>query len=193
MDFSFFPSFIVHPPKIRFADQEEDEEIELLLRAHWVTNVPWIIYSLISVFLPFLLINAKSWFGLSFLPAIPFHFVLASLAVWYLLITAYVIENFLHWYFNIYIVTNLHVIDIDFDNLLSKKFQESGLEEIETTTAKLKGIVSSFFNFGDVVIQTAARTEESVFGNVPYPTTVVDRINDLARAYKANHPSSGQE
>lgn len=173
---------------MRFADQEDDEEIELLLRQHWVTNVPWIAYSIISAFLPLLLLNSKAWFGLSFLPDIPTNLFFASLAVWYLLITAYVIESFLHWYFNIYIVTNLNIIDIDFDNLLNKKFQESSLSDIESTSGALKGIVSSFFNFGDVVVQTAAHTQQSVFMNVPYPTTVVDRINDLTRSLK--HPEA---
>lgn len=183
MKLSFFPSFITHPSKMRFADQEEDEEIELLLRQHWVTNIPWIFYTLISIFLPVFIINAKPWFGLSFLPAIPTTLFFATLAVWYLLITAYVIENFLHWYFNIYIITNLHLVDIDFDNLLSKKFEEINIERIESTEAKLKGAISSFFNYGDVIVQTAAHTQEIVFLNVAYPTTVVDRINDLTRLY----------
>lgn len=188
MNLSFFPAYVIHPPKMRFADQEDDEEIELLLRQHWVTNVPWIFYSTISALLPLFLINSKAWFGLSFLPAIPPSLFFATVATWYLLITAYIIESFLHWYFNIYIVTNLHIIDIDFDNLLSKKFQESSLEDIESTSGALKGIVSSFFNYGDVVVQTAAHTQQSVFSNVPYPTTVVDRINDLTRSMKHQPP-----
>lgn len=184
MKLSFFPSYIVHPPRMRFAEQEEDEEIELLLRRHWVTNIPWITYALISAFLPLILINAKAWFGLSFLPAVPSTLFYASLALWYLLISAYIIESFLFWYFNIYILTNLHLIDIDFENLLSKKFTETGLEQVESSEAKLKGVISSFFNYGDVVVQTAAHSQDITFLSVPYPNIVVDRVNDFARERK---------
>jgi membrane protein YdbS with pleckstrin-like domain len=188
MKLSFFPSYIVHPPKMRFADQEADEEIELLLRQHWVTNTGWLTYTILAILLPLLLINSKSWFGLSFLPEIPLNLLFASLAVWYLLIMAYIIENFLHWYFNIYIVTNLNLIDIDFDNLLSKKIVESSLTKVESTSGHLKGVISSFFNFGDVFVQTAAESQQITFLNVPYPATVTDRINDLSRQLQHRGP-----
>ena len=54
MSFSLFPAFYFHPQKVRFAEQEEDEQILLLLRQHWVTNLSWIFIALVSLLVPLL-------------------------------------------------------------------------------------------------------------------------------------------
>lgn len=179
MKFRFFPAYLERPEKMHVAEQEPDEEIELLLRQHWFTNVPWIFYSIIAFFVPFVVLNIEIWLNLDFLPEPPFSVILASIIAWYMLITAYVTESFLHWYFNIYIVTNIHLIDIDFINLLNKSLVEVKLSDIESAAMSMRGVFSSLFNYGDVYVQTAADKQRITFASVPYPALVVDRINDL--------------
>jgi hypothetical protein len=55
MDF-LFPAFFDRPANIRFAQQEENEVIELLLRKHWITNVGWILTALLVSLIPFFLV-----------------------------------------------------------------------------------------------------------------------------------------
>ncbi len=179
MQFRFFPAFFDRPDKMRFSEQEPDEQIELLLRQHFITNIPWIFFAIIAAIIPFIIFNLRALIGLSFLSFVPSQFLLATLTLWYLLISAYVIENFLHWYFNIYIVTNTHLVDIDFDNILSRKVTEIHIGDVESAAANIKGLIASLFNFGDVVVETAAKKQEIGFLNVPFPDRVSDRINDI--------------
>lgn len=179
MHLSFFPDFFDKPEGIQFAEQETNETIELMLRQHWVTNIPWIFTSLIAFALPAILLSFDKSSGSNLIAKLPLELVLGGLIIWYMLVLAYVIERFLHWYFNIYIVTNLHVIDINFDSLLSREFLEAGLENVESASSKISGIFASLFNYGNVVIQTAAHTQDLTFTAVPFPDEVVDRINDL--------------
>jgi hypothetical protein len=179
MHLSFFPAFFDHPEQMSFAQQESDEKIELLLRQHWVTNLPWLISAFIAVFVPFAVVSWSPYFGLPFLTQIPNSIWIAAILLWYLLIIAFVIESFLYWYFNIYIVTDQHLVDIDFHSLLLRDVTEASLDNIESAKSTIKGITRSMFNYGDVVISTAAEHQDITFDGVPYPDRVADRINDL--------------
>lgn len=179
MHFSFFPAFFDRPENIKFGEQEADENIELLLRRHWVTNLPWIFGSLFAFAVPALVVAIDRELGFNLIPQIPPRILLGSLITWYLLILGYVFEQFLYWYFNIYIVTNKHLIDVNFHSLLYRDVNEAGLLSIETTQSKIRGIFGSLFNFGDVTVLTAAEAHNIKFELVPMPDSVADRIEDL--------------
>ncbi len=102
MNFQLFPAFFDHPANISFAEQEDDEVLELFLRQHPFVNVYWIITSLIAIVLPVILIQLDTTLRLNVLTSIPSSLIAASLVIYYLLVLGYVIEQFLHWYFNIY-------------------------------------------------------------------------------------------
>lgn len=178
MKLNLFSAFCDRPANARFAYQEEDEYIELLLRQHWFTNIDWILTAILAAFAPFLFPFVDPYLK-SLNLTIPLDIKFALVILWYMLVLAYVIEKLLYWYFNIYIVTNRHIIDIDFQNLLNRYTTEVRLEDVQSPRARIKGIMGSLFNFGDVKIETAAKTQVIDFLSVPKPDLVVDRIQDL--------------
>lgn len=179
MGLSFFPALFDRPAKIKFAYQERNEYIELLLRQHWITNLPWIILSLLGFVAPLAFPYLIAFFESSIGFPIPFELKVAILLLWYMLVFAYVIESFLGWYFNIYIITNLHVIDVDFHNLLNRHITKVRFLDIQSPRARVRGVLASLFHYGDVHIETAAKTQIIDFLAVPKPDFVVDRIQDL--------------
>ncbi|MBI2022452.1 PH domain-containing protein [Candidatus Daviesbacteria bacterium] len=184
MHFRFFPATIIKPENIKFENQEADEHIELFMREHWITNVPWVTISILAFILPLILVQVTSFVGLQFVFNAPLQLILGGLIIYYLLIIAYIIESFLFWYFNVEIVTNKHLIDVMFHSLLSRQIVEIGLEDIENISRSAGGIIDSLFNFGDVLIQTAANEQNIEFSNVSNPDFVVDKIQDLIEARK---------
>lgn len=164
---------------MRFADQEEDESIELLLRRHFITNVPWIFLSFTGIFIPIIVLNLNTLLGVLRADRIPGNIVLASLILWYLFLLAFVISRLLHWYFNIYIVTNKHLVDINFYNLLNRDFTEVRLDDIQSSKSQIQGIIGSLFHYGDVIVETAAERQHIDFHSVPKPDAVKERIQDL--------------
>lgn len=179
MGFNLFPSLFDRPASIRFAYQEKDEYIELFLRQHWIVNVPWIIVTVLGIILPFFFPLAAPFIEEIFGFELTEQIRIVILALWFMFLTAYVIEKFLSWYFNIYIVTNQHVVDIDFHNLLSRHTTEVRLQDIQSPRAHIQGILGSLFNFGNVHIETAAKSQQIDFLSIPKPDFVVDRIQDL--------------
>src|SRR5687768_2420240 len=115
-----FPSYIKNPSNISFEGQDDDEEILLLLRAHPITNLPWILLASILAILPFILPGIIEFLGFSNLFALPSPYISAFIIVNYLLFLTVVFEGFLTWYFNVYIVTGRKIIDISFESLLRK-------------------------------------------------------------------------
>lgn len=153
--------------------------MEILLRAHGITNVPWIFTAILGIILPFILVRFVDLTSLFQLPIPSFDVSLGIFIIWYMLVTAYIMEKFLHWYFNVYIVTNHHIIDVTLQNLLSRHTTEVRLEDIQSPRSKIQGVFGSLFNFGDIHIESAARSQTVDFIAVPKPDFVVDRIQDL--------------
>jgi hypothetical protein len=118
----------------------------------------------------------------SYLPVfidLPAHYQMLLAVGWYVFVFGFTFEQFLLWYFNVYIVTDQRVIDYDFYSLLSKRVAEAKIDRIEDVTYHMDGVLRSVFNFGSVYIQTAAEQREFDFIDVPQPDMVVRLLNQL--------------
>jgi len=164
-------SFCIRPD-VRFDIQEKDEEVILVLRAHPITLLPWIINGII---LFILLIFLNIVFGSLLSPA---QFFLLNLTIT-IFILSYLWFNFLAYFFNVGIVTNKRVIDIDFSTVIYREVTEAGLKQIEDITSKSGGYFASLFDYGDVFIQTAGTDVNIEFLKIPKPAEVVSIVNSF--------------
>lgn len=168
-----FTSFCYYPENFGFATQDPKEKVILLLRRHPITNIPWIVIAIVMFFAPFVLTNFPL---LSFLP-LRFQFV--GILIWYLLLLAYVFESFLDWYFNVNIITDERVIDVDFVNLIYREMTDADLGKIQDSTVILGGVIRAIFNFGDLQIQTAGEIPEIEFTDIPNPDEASRVLHNL--------------
>lgn len=167
----FFHSFCSYP-KIKFSIQENDEEIILVLRMHPITQIFWLVNGIIFFIVLFLFnIFFSSYFSLNQI----FFFNIFFIS----LIFSYLWFNFLNWYFNVGIITNKRVIDIDYHGVIYKEFTVAKLNKIEDITSKTGGYLQSIFDYGNVFIQTAGTEVNIEFINIPQPSKVVSVINNL--------------
>jgi hypothetical protein len=164
---------IARPIGIRFDIQDPTEDVILLLRRHWFTNIHWILLSVLLLVAPVIF---KFFPLFNFFPG---RFQFMGLIIWYLLVTAFIFEEFLSWYFNVFIVTDQRIIDFDFYNLLNKDVSVAELEKIQDTSEKVGGIAGVMFNYGDILIQTAGAIPEIQFEDVPNPNEVAKIIHTL--------------
>ena len=174
-----FPAYIENPVNVSFEGQDAGEKILLLLRAHPITNLKWIIPALLLMLVPFFIPAALSLVNFDssqFLPSFAIVFLLIN----YLLVLTIIFEGFLFWYFNVYIVTDKNIIDVDFHSILFKNIDVAPLRNIEDTSSSMGGILNSLFHFGNVFIQTAGTSRNIDFIDVPRPHAVADFILDEA-------------
>lgn len=166
-------SYSYLPDKISFVNEDPEEEVILLLRKHPITNLGWIL-------LAFLMIIAPSFTTLltpiELLPA-DYQFVLNL--VWYLITSAFIIEQFLSWFFHVNIITDERIIEVDFVNLVYREITDANIDKIEDVTVEVGGTFRTFFNYGDVVIQTAAEITKITFEAIPDPDKVSKVLREL--------------
>lgn len=161
------------PVNARFESQGEAEHIILLLRRHPVTNVPWMVLTIVLAVAPVLLKFVP------FFTLFPSQFYMITILGWYMLVFAYALEKFLSWFFNVMIITDERIVDIDFENLIYKRISSGKIDNVEDVTSATGGFLRSLLNFGTVTVQTAATEQEFEFIDIPHPDRVVTLMNEL--------------
>lgn len=166
-------AYLPKPTKIAFDSQQADEHVLLLLRSHPVTQLRWMFIALLLVFVPFLLGS------IGFFDFLSPRFQFAAMTIWYLLLIGYVLQSFLSWFYNVFLITDERIIDVDFHNLLYKNISSAKISNIQDITASAGGIVASAFNYGTVRVQTAGSAAEFEFEDVPQPAKVTAFLNEM--------------
>ncbi len=174
-----FPAFVERPLKIRFQGQDDDEDILLLLRAHPIINLAWIIPAILIFFVPFFFPDFLILLNID-LTILPQFYLLALVVINYLAVLVIVFEGFLSWYFNVYIVTNKNIVDTDFYSVLFNNISITPLRNIEDANSTEAGLFGSLFNYGNVFVRTASDTTLINFISVPHPHQVANFVIDLA-------------
>lgn len=171
---NFFKSFIPKPNNIHLNIQDKDEKIVLVLRQHPITQVQklfWLILAL--VFIPQLLTFA------GFMSILPDQFATAFDFLWTVLAFGLLTRSFLSWFFNVYIVTDERIIDVDFHSVIYYNVSSAKIENIEDVTTKTVGPLAAIFNFGSILIQTAGEKNQFEFEHVPQPAKITKLLNEL--------------
>ena len=166
-------SYCYFPKNVHFVTQDSDEKVVLLLRQHPIINTGWILLAILGLFAPRLL---STFPLLEFLPA---NFQTVTILGWYLLATAFIFEKFLSWFFSVFLITDERVIDVDFINLIYREIAAANIDKIQDVTVQSGGVAMSLFNYGNVIIQTAAEQPLIQFEKVPRPDRVARILRKL--------------
>ena len=102
--------------------------------------------------------------------------VILCASIYYLYIVLFIFYEFFIFFLDRWIVTNEHIIDIEQKTIFNRVVSKLELERVQDVTAETKGLMETFFNYGDVFIQTAGERERFVFRDVPSPQFVADSI-----------------
>lgn len=184
---SVLSSYCPDPKSCRFADQQDQEKIKLLLRRHWWTNLKWILITTFMILLPIVFAAFPQVFV--FWPVTPKDAKIIFLVAWYFLTAFYLFENFLLWYYNVFLVTDERVLDLDFFGLFNTDSSEAELEQIQDISHSQGGFAQLIFNFGNVYVQTAADQIKIEILGVSKPTEVHKMIVALEDAQdQPNNP-----
>lgn len=166
-------SFASFPSKMSFETQDDDEEVILFLRQHPIVNVKWVVIAILMLTLPSVF---------NFFPPyanLPTNFQFVITMGWYVFVLGYALAKFMGWFFNIYILTDERVVDIDFQNIFFRKISTAKIDEIQDVNIQSSGAFETFFGYGSVFIQTAAEVSQFEFMYVPNPDRVGKIINQM--------------
>jgi len=184
---SSFSSFLARPKIFTFEGKDRNEEILLVLRKHWFTNIKWILMTILMVLCPLVM---------PFIPIFNFFPIKYNLLLslfWYLITMAFAYEQFLSWYFNVTILTDERLVDINFDNLLNKRFAETKIEMIQDISSRSGGVSQTLFNYGTVLVQTAAEIPNFTLEMVPNPNLVLKILKEMKQEEESEKNEGGNK
>ncbi|MBP6913135.1 MAG: hypothetical protein KBC00_00810 [Candidatus Levybacteria bacterium] len=173
----FYSSMSVYPDGVTFQNQEADEDVVLLVRRDFITNVPWILSSILLLFVPPVIFFLSQIFfsGIVISPIL----LLLSTLFYYLIVFGFTLLNFSIWYFNVGIVTNKRAMDLDVPNILVKMISEARLPSIVDVSFTQAGGIRSIFDYGDIFIQTEGIHQNIEYDRAPNPNMVRKIIGEL--------------
>lgn len=170
-------SFGVRPYGVSFGEQAEDEEIFLFLRRHIVTNIPWIVTGFFLLLLPIFLFLIFDSSPFPF--TVPINFLIVFLLFYYLIVITFLFISYISWFFNIALVTDRRVVDLNYSDVIYHNMAVTKLNLIEDINYVQAGFIRSFFDYGDIFIQTAGEKLNFHFMAVPKPARATEIIQNL--------------
>lgn len=175
----FLHSFYLYP-SLKFETQTHTEQIVLFFRAHPITQISWIVTAFFMAIVPLI-------FNILLSPYLAIRQIIFIDLFWYAFMGTYIFLNILTWLFNVGIVTNERIIDVDFHNVLYKEVTASHLANIEDVTVRTGGFLASVFKYGNLFVQTAGAEANIEFINIPDPTEAARIINHLIGKKRNEH------
>ena len=183
MALRIFKTFIKRPLNTDYQGRDTDETIEILLRKS--------LYTLVPKFLMIVLLFVVPLFLIPFLASVVVYkihiFDGASIFVltlfFYLFAFGFTFETFLDWFFEVFLVTNKKIVDI---NEGCRSISETPLINVQDVNSKINGNIGQILNIGSIFIQTAGKTTEFEINMIDNPSAVRDSISDLVTKEKTH-------
>ena len=173
-----FTSYCEDPDDITFENQEEDEKVLLFIRKDFVTNLPWIISGIFLLLIPLIITPVLMFLHIPFV-LVPQKYIVVLTIFYYLFTATFIFINFITWYFNLNIVTEKRIIDIEFENVVYKNVAATKLTLVQDVSYTQVGVLRTIFDYGDVLIQTAGTIDNFIFEAVPKPEDAVHVVENL--------------
>ncbi len=170
--------------QFHFKGQKPGETILMVIHRHW--------FNILSKFFVIFILLAllfSSFFSNFFIPPALLSDSGTSLLSFFqnsffIFIWLFFFITWIDYYFDVWIVTNERIVNINQRGLFSREVSELEMEKIQDITVEVLGIIPTFFNYGNLYIQTAGETERFIFARVPNPYTIKDLIMNLQKDYE---------
>jgi uncharacterized membrane protein YdbT with pleckstrin-like domain len=173
-----------------FSGQKEGEKILLVTRRHWfniLENLASVFAMILMLIVSFVILprlfpvfNTPDFQGI-------FLFLenMFAMIIWVIFFLIWI-----DYYFDVWIITNYRIVNVEQKGLFSREVSELELEKIQDITTDVLGIIPTFMNYGDVLIQTAGEKERFTFKDVPDPYAIKDLIMNLQKQQEKQETES---
>ncbi len=170
--------------------QKGYENIVFVLRRHVLILVRNLLMYIVLFAVP-----VGFYYGISYLfpgllqGTVSYTLLILAGSIYYLSIWLFLFTTILDFYLDTWIVSNDRIISIEQEGLFSRVISEMDLYKTQDVTSEIKGIFPTIFNYGNVVVQTAAAKDKFIFEQINNPHEVRRKIIDLVEGDKQHHKS----
>lgn len=177
-----------YPKNAKFATQNPDEYVVMIVRKHIFRNASWVINAFLAFFTPLILISVIGYWDVTFNDALfstselvmgaNTQILFAFLLFYFGFVATYVYFSFIHWFYDVFIITNERYISIDFDILHGRTIVDIPLSDIIDVSEKVLGFLPTLIGYGNIEFKTTSE-KFIILDNIPNPTWFRDSFVDL--------------
>lgn len=110
-------------------------------------------------------------------------FLFFGAILFYLFLWLYFAILFIDYYLDLWVITNMRILDVEQKGLFNREVTECYISKIEDMTVEIKGVLPTFLDYGDLYLKTASEKGELVFRQIPNPNhiknIVLEQYNKL--------------
>lgn len=163
---------------VNFPGQYADEKILLVKRRHWIVLLGFGLTMLLLCFVPFFI-----YYFLPMILEIPDSEIFKKLflfitSLYYMCLAIMTFFTIIDYYLDIWIITTQRIVSVEQRGLFHRIVIEVRYSQIQDITSNVSGIIPTYFQFGDVRIQTAAEEERMVLRQITHPVDTRRIISD---------------
>lgn len=183
-----------YPKNATFATQNKDEQVVMVVRKHIFRNASWMFSAAVAFLTPLLISFLISFWDTNFnqdlfltsdiMQSINSPMLSALLLFYYGFVVTYVYFSFIHWFYDVFIITNDRYISIDFDILHGRTIVDIPLSDIIDVSEKVLGFLPTIIGYGNIEFKTLSE-KFIVLDNIPHPTWFRDSFVDLIQFIRA--------
>ena len=150
-----------------------------------------LILSVMGLLPPALIVLGTTIFSWNLSPSTE-DWIAVGAGTFYLFFLILALVFWMDYYYDLYIVTDRHVLDIDQTSLLSQRISHISLVRVQDVTTRVKGFWQNLLDFGPITVQTAGHEEDILLEDVPHPQDVAARIMKLHDELIAKQQRQGE-
>lgn len=173
--------------EVFFDGQRDNEQVIGLWRRNPMTMAKQGFLALVGTLF---VVAAFRWFGASLASSL-------ALGLWLIVIPAYIGITWYRWWNDLYILTNLRLVDVDQKGLFHRTVSEIPLENIQDVSFETNGIIQTALNYGAVIVQTSSVTTQVELADVTDPQaiqqTVLRTVADVKKGHRTGKTDEKQE
>ena len=163
---------------------KEGESAVLMVRKYPLVFLGQIIFSSLFIIAPFFfLFPLLRWGGWGVL--IFFVGLVIGIGV--------AVRIFVEYSFNVFLITDTRIIDIDQKGFFDKTVSETTYDKIQDVSFRTHGVMQTLLHFGSVIIQTAGQQANIELHGVKNPEHVQQAIIEIQREKKEHSGISAEE
>lgn len=185
----------ISPPFLEkiFPGKEPGEQVLMYVRRHWIVLVRIIIRTMMFALVPIvalfivvntLIVNIETG-------STAYILLVLGLSLYYLFVALFFYHDWLDYHLDLWIVTNLRIINIEQKRLFSRTVAQQDIERVQDITCDIHGKLPTLLDFGNVTIQTAGEKIQFVFEQVAHPQEVAKEIMRIHREVATTRRQEG--
>jgi uncharacterized membrane protein YdbT with pleckstrin-like domain len=167
--------------RYHFQGQRESELVLRVVHRHWFDIATHFFVIIIFIAMLFGSFSLMPFMYPNWLGSEMFRFVLFIENSLLLIVWLYAFLIWIDYFFDVWIITNERVINIEQKGLFVRSVSELKFSRIQDVTSEVSGMIPTILNFGDVKVQTASEEDYFLFRRVPDPYHVKDVIMERLR------------